>query len=43
MAQLQPTDKFIVDRGGSTYKTTFEDIEQSLDIDVSHEYNAEVD
>ena len=42
MAQLQPTDKFIVDRGGSTYKTTFEDIEQSLDIDVSHEFNAEV-
>ncbi len=42
MAQIQPTDKFIVDRNGSTYKTTFQDIEESLDIDVSHEFNAEV-
>ena len=42
MSQLQPTDKFIVDRNGSTYKTTFQDIEESLDIDVSHEFNAEV-
>lgn len=40
MAQLQGTDKFIVDRGGSTYKATFEDIEKSLDI--SHEFTGEV-
>ena len=41
MAQLQSTDKFIVDRGGSTYKATFEDIEASLDL--AYEYTGKVD
>lgn len=41
MAQLQSTDKFIVDRGGSTYKTTFEDIQQSLDL--AYTYTGKVD
>ena len=41
MAQLQSTDKFIVDRGGSTYKTTFEDIEKSLNLE--HDFTAVVD
>ena len=41
MAELQSTDKFIVDRGGATYKTTFEDIEASLDL--AYEYTGKVD
>ena len=41
MAQLVLTDKFIVDRGGSTYKTTFEDIQSSLDL--AYTYTGEVD
>lgn len=41
MTQLQSTDKFIVDRGGGTYKTTFEDIQSSLDL--AYEYTGKVD
>ena len=39
MTQLNPTDKFIVDRNGSTYKTTFADIENSID----HQYTVTLD
>lgn len=38
--QLLPEDKFIVDRGNKTHKTTFNDLEQSLNLE--HHFTAEV-
>ena len=40
MAQVESTDLFIVDRKGLTYKTTFADIEESLNLE--HDYTATV-
>lgn len=39
MAKLQSSDQLIVDRGSSTYKTSFTDLESS----INHDFRAEVD
>lgn len=41
MAQVLDDDLFIVDRKGKTYKTTFDDLRESLNLE--HDYTAEVE